>query len=179
MSRSRLLIGASILIVFAAGVGLGMLAQRGLAKNALEGDRGIAGERGPVSPAPPLEDWRYPDAVGRGYVEAPRSSEHGRSIGQREHLQFWSSSDDYDKVVAFYVGKCGFQQSVGSGSEGIQTNDDGSWAHLGPRDPGQQCLRRCCESYDLTVLISRIPEAERTQIVLVYGPKVVGSVPSR
>jgi len=184
----RLLIGASTLALVTAGIGIGMFVQYRLQIGVAQATarqfqnlaRGLAGEGATGPAAPPLDDWRYPDAHEQGKLEGTSVEINGRQVIPPPYGARWTTSDDYDKVVAFYAGKGGFKHTNGQyfeantqGESNIVLSDDqlpdGS---VKSRPVHALCLRRRCASYDLTVFISRAETEAHTHIVLLYEPKV-------
>ena len=179
--RKRILIGIGLFAVFATGVGLGIFVKLEVAKSAWNFVRGVSGEGAP--PAPPLEDWRYPDALEQGTTKGMSLDFNGQAVIPTPFYTLWATPDDYDKVVAFYAGKGGFKQTSGqayawnSGGEtnvvlgddwNPERNPDGS---AKSRPIRALCLRRRCPSYDMAVFITRSGEEGHTHIVLLYEPK--------
>src|SRR6266849_1988981 len=113
LMRKRILIGICLLAVFAAGVGLGIFVKLEVAKAAWNVVRGITGYGAPGPPAPPLEDWRYPDTLEHGTTKGMSLEINRQAVIPTPFYTLWATPDDYDKVVAFYAGKGGFKQTSG------------------------------------------------------------------
>jgi hypothetical protein len=183
LMRRRLLIGVCFVVVFAAGVGLGIFVKLGVAKAVLNVVRGVTGDGAPGPPAPPLEDWRYPGALEHGITQGMSLDINGQEVIPAPVYALWATADDYDKVVAFYAGKGGFKHTSGQDYEwktGGETNvvlgdNYNPERNLDGSDKSRPiralCLRRRCASYDLAVLITRSGEEGHTHIVLLYEPR--------
>jgi hypothetical protein len=198
----RLRIAVGLVVLFAAGIGLGMLVQyklqSGMAEATAEGAarpfvqlaKGLAGEGDLGPPAPPVDDWRYPDAAEQGRTKGGSLEVGGQTVKPAPFYVLWTTPDDYEKVVAFYGEKCGVGPTPGGGigtkfqatADKVQTEVNFSLrdervptASLDSRPVRVLCLRQRCGSYDVAVFITRAQGEKHTHIILLYEPRTGGT----
>lgn len=201
----RLVMGAGVLALFAAGVGLGMFVQHRLqvgvasagaeiaTRPFLQLAKDFAGEGGPSGPAPPLEHWRYPGATEDSRGRGPSLGINGQTVRPAQEYLVLATADDYKKVAAHYATKLGFGATDFAGSDfptssynssGMSTEGGSLFAFLDGTDPGPPskarpvrvlCLRQTCGSYSVVVFITRAEKEAHTHVVLLYDPKVISS----
>jgi hypothetical protein len=109
--------------------------------------------------ADPLEAYRYPNAEGGG----------GASQVNNLYCERLTSSDDFEKVAAFYQKKAGNELDA-LASDSIQANGSGQ-ASIDDSNKRSVSLRTWVnhtDSYSLTVVASRTKDEKVTHIVLSY-----------
>jgi len=109
--------------------------------------------------ADPLEPYRYPKAEG------------GRGASRTGHLycERLTSSDDFEKVAAFYQKKVG-EELDALAPDSIQANGSGQ-ASIDDSNKRSVSLRTWVhhtDSYSLTVVASRTKDEKVTHIILSY-----------
>lgn len=119
--------------------------------------RVVAGDENKT--ADPLEPYRYPKAEG------------GRGASQTNNLycERLTSSDDFEKVAAFYQKKAGNELDA-LAPDSIQANGLGQ-ASIDDSNKRSVSLRTWVnhtDSYSLTVVVSRTKEEKVTHIILSY-----------
>jgi hypothetical protein len=190
------LIGIGVLALFGAGVGVGMFVQHRLelgvsaaaAKPLLDLARLFAAEGGESGPAPPLEHWHYPGASEHGRGRGPSIAIKGQTVRPAPEYLMLATTDDYQKVAAYYGAKLGFGAASDFGRTGMtnkmSTEAGFQLAFADGRDPGPAqnarpvrvlCMRQSCASYSAVVFITRADKEEHTHVILLYDPKVISS----
>ena len=109
--------------------------------------------------ADPLEPYRYPKAEG------------GRGASQTNNLycERLTSSDDFEKVTAFYQKKAGTELDA-QAPDSIQANGSGQ-ASIDDSNKRSVSLRTWVnhtDSYSVTVVVSRTKDEKVTHIILSY-----------
>jgi hypothetical protein len=117
--------------------------------------REVAGDE--KKTADPLEPYRYPKAEG------------GATRANNLYCERLTSSDDFEKVAAFYQKKAGTDLGA-LAPDGIQANGSGQ-ASIDDSSKRSVALRtwvQHTDSYSLTVVVSRTKEENVTHIILSY-----------
>jgi hypothetical protein len=194
--RRRFLIGISVLVLFGTGFGVGVLVQYRLqiglnaadARSFLDFARGLSGEGGESGPAPSLEYWRYPGAAEHSSGRGPSLVINGQTVKPAAEYLLLATTDDYQKVAAYYGTKLGFRATGDFGISGMtnQTSTEAGFQLAladgqDPDLPGNArpmrvlCLRQSCASYSVVVFITRADKEGHTHVILLCDPKVISS----
>jgi hypothetical protein len=199
--RKRLLTGLSLLLLLAAGFGLGMFVQWRVKLGVEEAKakfteniiRQFAGDDRPIPPPPPFEEFRYQGAHSDSRKGGSSQRVMGKQVRAAGTYEVLLTSDDFDKVVGFYWTKVGFNEKAPTSPfypqfsqvEGFSGEEKHCLADnvLAPAVHGKTrplravCLVHRCSSYDLTVFVTRAEGEKYTHVVLLYNPRASRDAP--
>lgn len=188
--RRRILITVAMIAAGAVAFGAGVMVQRQYQlapiRVAEAAVRGLTGLDDPVPPAPPWEEWRYPNAEFKASIQGSSLRVMGELVRPAGRYAVLVTTDEFEDVARFYAGKTHFEapDAIAKSRSAVSSYGtvQGESNHLlddfdDPSDPQKsrpiraKCMIRRCPSYDLTVFITRADDEAHTHVVLLYDPK--------
>lgn len=188
--RRRILISAATIAAAAVAFGAGVVVQRQYQlapiRVAEAAVRDLTGLDDPVPPAPPWDEWHYPNAEVKASVQGSSLRVMGELVRPAGRYAVLVTTDEFEDVARFYAAKTHFEapDAMAKSRSAVSSYGtlQGESNHLlddfdDPNDPQKsrpvraKCMIRRCPSYDLTVFITRADGEAQTHVVLLYDPK--------